>query len=399
MSDVEFPSTIANPTARGSQGFDFTPGINASKKALSYLFFLCSIIGMDRTDSRFAHSPEPASDDAASPFSPSPVARAPGDDLISDRLPGYVPVTTDGLGRRRRCDGLTPERQVVFLDALARCGVIADAARAAGVSRDTVYNLRNRAEGRAFALGLDAAMLMSRGRLSDEAHSRALNGVVDKIYRNGELWGERHRYDNRLTMAVLTRLDRMAEGLGEGAATARTVAQEWDQFLDIVEDGGDGAGDFLASRAARAHMGLEDAETSGAGKAASGETVDLYRSLEKFERLFAYSMFGGGLDGEADMTGLEPAEMEGWTNNDWDRAQRGGLLDSLRARDWPEAAREEAPDETDGTCRSRQDIPAPAVPGYARTGLVRARREYARRFPRPARGEEPPNLSPVPGIP
>ncbi|HYG48366.1 MAG TPA: hypothetical protein VD846_10555 [Allosphingosinicella sp.] len=341
---------------------------------------------MDQIESRHAHPPEPSSDDVALPFSLQPQRDArprsadSGGELISDQLGGYVPVTRDALGRRRRCDGLTPERQVVFLDALARCGVAADAARAAGVSRDTVYNLRNRAEGRAFSLGWDAAMLMSRGRVSDELHSRALNGVVDKIYRNGELWGERHRYDNRLTMAVLTRLDRVADGLGEGAATARIVAQEWDQFLDILEFGGDGAGDFLASRAAKVRIHAEEAEPA-AGEAWARVAEDVSRSLEKFERLFAYSMFGGGLDGEADMTGLDLAAMEDWTENEWDRAERGGLLDSLRAHEWPEAVREPDGDDTDGTCRSRQDIPAPRPGAWARAGLARARREYARRFP------------------
>ena len=356
--------------------------------------------------SQNALAPEAATDEPASRLHPRPVrgdappgearARPPdeSDGLISDRLGGYVPVTADALGRRRRCDGFTPERQAVFLDALARCGVAADAARAAGVSRDTVYNLRNRAEGRAFALGWDAAMLMSRGRVSDELHSRALNGVVDKIYRNGELWGERHRHDNRLAMAVLTRLDRQCEGLGEGAATARIVAQEWDQFLDIVEDGGDGAGDFLASRAAKARDLAEQAQAAAAGEAGILAVDDVYRSLEKFERLFAYSMFGGGLDGEADMTGLEPAGMASWTDNDWDRAGRGGLLDSLRAHEWPEAARQPAIDESNGTCPTRQDIGSRLLGGEATEerwpdggeripGLARARLEYARRFPPP----------------
>jgi hypothetical protein len=366
---------------------------------------------MENSESRIAPSPEAASDDFASPFhdppgldpdrpsNSTPRPPDPGDGLISGRLGDYVPVTVDALGRRRRCDGLTPERQVVFLDALARCGVAADAARAAGVSRDTVYNLRNRAEGRAFALGWDAAMLMSRGRVSDELHSRALNGVVDKIYRNGELWGERHRHDNRLAMAVLTRLDRRVERLGEGAATARAIAQEWDQFLDIIEDGGDGAGDFLASRAARIRDQSEEANATPAGEAGTRAAEDVYQSLETFERLFAYSMFGGGLDGEADMTGLEPAEMASWTDNDWDRASRGGLLDSLRADEWPEAVRAPAGSETDGTCRSRQDIVAPMPGGERIPGLARARSEYARRRPRPGTGEGPPNLSPAARIP
>lgn len=353
---------------------------------------------MENPEPRIAPSPEAASDDFASPFNSSPTARAPGDDLISDRLHRYEPVAADSLGRRRRCDGFTPERQVVFLDALSRCGVAADAARVAGVSRDTVYNLRNRAEGRAFSLAWDAAMLMSRARVSDELHSRALNGVVEKIYRNGELWGERHRHDNRLAMALLTRLDRQCEGLGEGAATARTVAQEWDQFLDIVEDGGDEAGDFLASRAARAISAVEEAQGAEAGGAGNPVADDLYRSLEKFERLFAYSMFGGGLDGEADISGLEPADMLNWTSNDWDRAERVGLLDWLDADEWPETVREPGGNETDGTCPTRQDIPAPVPDGWARTGLLCARSEYRRRVSRRRKAERP-NLSPSPGIP
>ncbi|HEX6374618.1 MAG TPA: hypothetical protein VFZ91_02750 [Allosphingosinicella sp.] len=319
-------------------------------------------------------TPEAATDEPASPFH-------------DGRRPG---------GSRPRPPDDTPDRQCVFLDALARCGVAADAARAAGISRDTAYALRNSAEGAAFALGWQGAILISHGRMSDELESRALNGVVDRIYRNGELWGERHRHDNRLAMAVLTRLDRQADGLGEGAATARAIAREWDQFLDIVEDGGDDAGEFLASRAAKERDLAEEARTTAAGEAGVRAADDLYHSLETFERLFAYSMFGGGLDGKADMTGLEPADMENWTGNDWDRADRGGPLESLRADEWPEAIREPGGGETNGTCRNRQDIAPPTPGGEAAeaprtacgeriSGLARARREYAWRFPRAAR--------------
>jgi hypothetical protein len=42
--------------------------------------------------------------------------------------------------------------------------------------------------------------------------SRSRHGVIDRIYKNGGLVAERHRCDNRLTMAVLTRLDHLAEG-------------------------------------------------------------------------------------------------------------------------------------------------------------------------------------------
>lgn len=319
------------------------------------------------------------------------------DDLISDRLGDYVPAATDILHRQRRCDGFTPARQVVFLDALARCGVVADAARAAGISRDTAYALRNSAKGAAFALAWEAALLKSRPRLADELESRALNGVVDRIYRNGELWGERHRHDNRLAMAVLTRLDRKAEGAGEGAATAGIICQEWEQFLDIVADGGDGAGDFLASRAAKQSEFAAQARTEDASEAGLRSVEDLYRSLEAFERLFAYSMFGGGLDGEADLSGLDPAEMQRWSDNDWCRAERGGLLDSLRESEWPETVRGRVAEATNGICRNRQDIAAAPLSGGPETevppttgfdpdpNLTRARLAYLRRFPE--RGE------------
>lgn len=342
---------------------------------------------MEHNQNPFAR--EAASDDDVSPLNPSdPRTASPGGNLISEQLGSYLPVATDALGRRRRCDGFTPDRQVVFLDAFARCGVVADAARAAGISRDTAYSLRNSARGAAFALGWDAAFLKSRPRMADELQSRALNGVVDRIYRNGELWGERHRHDNRLAMAVLTRLDRQAEGLGEGAATARIIAREWDQFLDIIGDGGDGAGDFLASRAAKERELAEETNGTAAAEAGIRIAEDLYHSLETFERLFAYSMFGGGLEGEADLSGLEPAAMASWTDNDWLRADRGGLLDELRADEWPQAIREPGREETNGTCRNRQDIPGPGAPetepptggGERNTGLARARREYRRRF-------------------
>ncbi|MFL6846252.1 MAG: hypothetical protein ACJ8ER_15390 [Allosphingosinicella sp.] len=340
---------------------------------------------MENSDSRFALSTEAASDDFASALHTR--APDPGDGLKSEALGRYVPVATDALGRKRRSDGFTPDRQCVFLEALARCGVAADACRAAGISRDTAYNLRNSAEGAAFALGWNAAVLISRGRLADELESRALNGVVEKIYRNGELWAERHRHDNRLAMAVLARLDRQAEGLGEGAVPARAVAQEWDQFLDIVRED-EGAGDFLAERAALAREAASEApdtQVESAVRLAEG----LESAVEGFERLSAYSTYGGGLPCETDIADLEPAEMASWTNGQWDRAQRSGLLDDLRPGDWPSSVVAEGGQELDGDCRNRQDMAGPPTPHDSPIpyrervpGLERARREYRWRLAR-----------------
>ena len=71
-------------------------------------------------------------------------------------------------GRRLRHDGWTPERERIFCERLSECGIVADAARAAGMSAQSAYAHRNRAAGRAFHLAWEAALILSRRRLSDE---------------------------------------------------------------------------------------------------------------------------------------------------------------------------------------------------------------------------------------
>lgn len=164
-------------------------------------------------------------------------------------------------GRAGRHDGWTPDRIRTFLDALADCGVASDAARAAGMSVQSAYRLRNSAAGRAFHLAWNAALQLARRRLADEVMSRALHGCVDVIVRDGQIWGERHRYDNRLTMAVLARLDRQAQLDDHDNEDTRLVAEEFDEFVDLVSAGGDGADRFIGTRrtAERGFFGSREA--------------------------------------------------------------------------------------------------------------------------------------------
>ena len=116
------------------------------------------------------------------------------------------------------------------------------------MSASGAYRLRDRAEGAAFSLAWSAALLRARRRLADVVLSRALHGCVEVIYRDGEPWGERHRFDNRLTMAVLNWLHKVAEAGDDESRAARFVEQEFDQFVEIVSAGGDGAAAFIAAR-------------------------------------------------------------------------------------------------------------------------------------------------------
>ena len=150
--------------------------------------------------------------------------------------------------RRCRHDGWTPERQVVFLEALAACGIVTDACARAGLSAQSAYAFRNRRSGRAFAIAWDAVLVhRARGRLADEVFSRAMNGCIEQIRQNGEVTAERHRFDNRLSMAVLSRLDRLAEQQGGREEHLRAVSEDLDDLLDCIEQGGD-ADAFVEAR-------------------------------------------------------------------------------------------------------------------------------------------------------
>lgn len=194
--------------------------------------------------------PDPVAPTTASSL---PAAALPGGGISARLSESLVAEALDAgrdrrPGRARRSDGWTPDRIRTFLAALAECGVVEDAARAAGMTRQSAYRLRNRAAGRAFHLAWNAALQLARRRLADELMSRALHGCVDLIVRDGEVWGERHRHDNRLAMAMLTRLDRQAASADREDEDVRLVAEEYDEFVDLVVAGGDGADLFIGAR-------------------------------------------------------------------------------------------------------------------------------------------------------
>ena len=163
-------------------------------------------------------------------------------------------------GWSHRLDGWTPDRIRTFLSVLAECGVVSDAARAVGMSRQNAYAFRNSARGRAFAFAWRTALLRGRDRLADEVMSRALDGCVDVIVRDGEVWGERHRFDNRLTMAVLTRLDHLATPKFQRDEMPAVIAPEFEELLDKVCEGSKATADFLRTRCPAPYTLVDEAK-------------------------------------------------------------------------------------------------------------------------------------------
>ena len=159
--------------------------------------------------------------------------------LRTDHMPEFVdpleprePETSFTETRRLRHDGWTPEKKRLFLERFAECGILVEACEAAGMSAKSVYNLRDRDP--LFAAGLEAACVKARGPLADEVYSRARNGVVERIYKDGVVVAERHRYDNRLTMAVLARLDARIDRAEEKGAPHLALVDRWEDYLDAV---------------------------------------------------------------------------------------------------------------------------------------------------------------------
>jgi len=96
-----------------------------------------------------------------------------------------------------------------FCETLADTAVVAEACDDAGMSPSGAYAARRRNP--VFAAAWDAALTIARERLADTLLARSMEGNVEQIYKDGELVGERHVLDNRLGLAILRRLDRLAD--------------------------------------------------------------------------------------------------------------------------------------------------------------------------------------------
>ena len=122
--------------------------------------------------------------------------RGAGDSAPS--VPAFEPVKL-----RYRRDGLTPERQVAVIQAIAECGCVREACARVGISAESVYELLRRPDAQSFRIAMDLALDGAVDRVEDGAFSRALNGVEIPHYYKGELVGTHRRHDERLAMFIL----------------------------------------------------------------------------------------------------------------------------------------------------------------------------------------------------
>nr|ALV86772.1 hypothetical protein [uncultured bacterium P8N7] len=175
---------------------------------------------MENSESRIAPSPEAASDDFASPLNLPPPG-PPG------RL-AFEPVPL-----RYREDGLTPEKQRAYVEALADCGIAREAAARVGLSEQAINRVRRRADARSFDAACEAAHLHGARRIRSVAWERAIEGTVRGRYYRGELVAEERVFDNRL----LTYLYGKVAHLLEPSRESLLIRDRWEEHMDALEQG------------------------------------------------------------------------------------------------------------------------------------------------------------------
>ena len=125
------------------------------------------------------------------------------------------------------CDA---RRQALFCDSLAQTGNVRLACCAALISPQTAYRTRRALPG--FRQCWDAALVLARAEVEAVLAERALNGVEEPVFYHGEEIARRRRYDSRLLLAHLARLDALAE-----QAELRARAEDFDAALAALERG------------------------------------------------------------------------------------------------------------------------------------------------------------------
>ena len=139
-------------------------------------------------------------------------------------VPTLADIPADAAGR-----GWTPAAKVRFLEHLAWKGNVRAACACVGLSAEAAYRLRRRDA--LFARAWTAAVVMARDHSIEVMACRALDGVEEPVLYRGEQVGTRTRYDTRLLLAHIARLDQLADN-----AAAQWDAGQFDALLAALAE-------------------------------------------------------------------------------------------------------------------------------------------------------------------
>lgn len=160
-----------------------------------------------------------------------------------------------------RHDGWHRELRVKFLEALAQTGNVQASAYFVQRARQSAYALKRRDVD--FARAWLAALVLAREAAQDALQERAVEGIEEEIFYHGEVVATRRRYDSRLLLAHLARLDKLAEQI-----PAQRGAARFDEMLDAIGAGEDTAPLIATPTAEELAIRAAEAETQPATGAA-----------------------------------------------------------------------------------------------------------------------------------
>jgi hypothetical protein len=126
---------------------------------------------------------------------------------------------------------------------IAETGKVVLACAYTGMSRQSAYNLA--ARDRVFAAGWDAASHFARMPLADDIYEKGIDGITETVTRSDGVTVTRHRYDSRLSIAVLNRLDRRCDRAEERGSKHLAAVRNWDEYLSLIGKGDDRAAEAL----------------------------------------------------------------------------------------------------------------------------------------------------------
>lgn len=236
-----------------------------------------------------------------------------------------------------RADGWSPERKLRFLNRLAGCGNVRAASAAVGMSRDAAYVLRRRDA--LFARGWAAALLLARESSIDVLADKATEGIEEEVWYRGELRGTKVRFDARLLLAHIARLDKQIE---EADFEVEADAARFDAILAAIAGAeipeelrdeadpcpmGRDAAVGLAEDDARAAVGAAWVERQPESEAEGEEELDEAAAEARAEaEAEAYAEYERGLE-----TALADARAEAGARWDAWFHEACGVVDSLLA--------------------------------------------------------------------
>jgi hypothetical protein len=144
------------------------------------------------------------------------IIEAVADIVPAPTIQDFTPAPT-----RKRNAGWTAERQRKFIEHLALTGHVGEACAVVGVSSSSAYRLKHKPGAEGFSDAWDAALrLAATARLPAIAFDRALNGRVERFYKDGELVMERRIPSDYLLTWLLSRLNPLQFGLPTAKALA-----------------------------------------------------------------------------------------------------------------------------------------------------------------------------------